>query len=225
MTADPEPLPSRSQLYWGAILVTIAHALWIAADPLLANEAWWDSECYLRNDNESAYGAIAFGPDHVVGLFFDLDSPRNPLRGERADDEGILLTGMPEKLVALAYEQLVPRLMFWGEGRAIVPITAAFWSNGDDLTSAEPWSEVIKHGAHLVATEVRAPDEALTELQENYQLSEGQVALLWSLYRRRREAPQVHIILNDHERATLLDKGGDGLRECRTLLAAVGITA
>ncbi len=51
MTMARNDFPSRERLWRGAALATIAHAIFIAADPALSWELSWDGPNYSRQDS------------------------------------------------------------------------------------------------------------------------------------------------------------------------------
>lgn len=50
-------------------------------------------------------------------------------------------------------------------------IATAFWSAGEYLTAAFPWSDVFRNGAHIVRVELLPDSAALKDWQERYQAS------------------------------------------------------
>ncbi|HMN13382.1 MAG TPA: hypothetical protein PKD55_13760 [Bellilinea sp.] len=77
--ATDKTFPAIQDLWRGALLNTIAHAIWIAADPLLAYEVGWNGKNYLRQDSMGTSSAIHFADSStVVGTFFASGSIYNP---------------------------------------------------------------------------------------------------------------------------------------------------
>jgi hypothetical protein len=189
----------------------------------LAYEVAWYGSNYCRNDSQGTEGVIAFAEPRLVGVFFDVHSLRSPFRSGRVFDERPFFAGAPHDLLALAHEQAMSFILQEYQGASVPLITAAFWSEGERLTAAEPWPAVVEHGAHLVAIEVMETDQAMAELENNYALSPGQMTLVRALYSRKRAAPDMPVVLTERERGILLSAGAAGLDESRVLLQAIGI--
>jgi PIN domain nuclease of toxin-antitoxin system len=76
MTIQHSGFPQRVQLWRGALLTTIAHAMWVTQYPELAYEVSWDGLFYSRQNTQGTYGTIAFVKNGLVGVFRDDRSPR-----------------------------------------------------------------------------------------------------------------------------------------------------
>lgn len=225
MNTDQEAFPHPLQLWRGAILSTIAWAIWVAHHPFFTGELSWDGPNYVLDNSQGTKGTITFAEDRIVGAFFDLHSSRSPFRS-MSNDYALApyFVGMPLDLLTLAYEQTLQYLVEELEGTQKPIITAAFWSDHGHLTATEPWPEVIKHGAHIVRKETMEMEEAIAAWQEDCELSSIQVDLLRSLFTRKIEAPNDPLILGRQDRDVLTSDGDEGLEGSRELLAAVGIT-
>lgn len=77
---ENQAYPLISTLYNGLILRTIAHAVWIVSNPILAYSYWWEDSSFLINNSSGIRGAITFDDKHeqVVGVFFDEESENSP---------------------------------------------------------------------------------------------------------------------------------------------------
>ncbi len=222
MQDEQDIFPQKAQLWRGAILHTIAHAIWIASDPSLANILSWDGFNYNRQDDLGSRGTVTFMEDYVVGVFFDEHSARNPYHRGDAYDMQPFFKGMPPNLLTIANEHALQYVVDDYKGETVPVITASFWSNGEYLTAAEPWQGVLTNGAHLVSTEIMETDDALAEWQIEYEFSAPQVALVQRLYQKRLAA-ETSVILNGQDRDEITTDGDEGIDEARELLVAVGI--
>ena len=223
MRLRPNEFPRIAELRQGIILATIAHAIWIAADAELAYELGWDGPNYLRQDGQGTRGTITLTEAGIVAAFRDDDSPRTPWRPGVEHSLDQLLNGMPENVRLIAEQHTLQYLMDEWEGLVRPVITAAFWSTGDHLTAAEPWQDVVTHGAHLIGTELMGAEDAIIAWQEGLELSSAQVHLLRSLYSRKLDSPDTPISLESWEYDILVSAGSKGLHESRDLLAVIGI--
>jgi hypothetical protein len=215
--------PERDRLWPGAVLGTIAHSFWVAANPDFANEQSWDKSNYSVQDSQGTRGTVTFAGDDVVAAFRDENSPRSPFRSGLQYDLRAYFEGIPDGLYALAEKEALQYVLDEYEGKTVPVITAAFWGEGDRLTAAEPWKDVVANGAHLLNTQLMDPDEAMEEWVSAYELTGEQAGLMRSLFDRKTKDPQGTITLNDDEVAVLTAGGNDGETEARELLAGIGI--
>lgn len=222
MDIQDKGFPHRVQLWRGAILATIAHAMWVTSYPTLAYELSWDGPYYSRQDIKRTRGTIAFVENGLVGVFRDDTSPRAPWNGSEQYSVEDGLEGLPDRLAEPA-ETALRHMLDEHTGVTEPIMTAAFWSDGDVTSAAEPWSDVLVHGAHLVRTEAMETDEALSEWQAQYEWSEQAMALLTGLFTRRMAISGTPVVLNDEEYEQLVANGRNGLSEARELFAAIGI--
>jgi len=214
---------SAADLRKGCLLSTIAHAIFIAHNVELAHEQSWDGINYNIQDTQGALGTITFAKAGVVGAFFDLHSPRNPLTAEVSYDLDALLAEMPAGLRKLAEDEALQYLIQDLNGAEMPVITAIFWEEDGRLVSMEPWTDVLLNGAHLIETQLLPEAGAIDVWRSHYGFSQSQVALLQSLFTRKLAASELPLVLTIAEKAELLRKGSEGLDQTRELLAGVGI--
>jgi hypothetical protein len=207
----------------------IAQAIWVAPDARRAFYLSWDGSNFNINTGSGEHLSVSFTPERVVGAAYDIHSPRYPFRthyrpfGGDHYDPLAYVAGAPAAVVALAQAKPLRYLMDELQGVLQPIVTAAFWSEGELLAAAEPWPQVVEHGAHVLRIELLEPDAALPEWENEFGFSEAQVRLLASLFQRRLAAPDGQIWLTAEERRLLTAEGEAGVDESRALLAAVGI--
>lgn len=227
MTNIEEQVPDRKQLWSGAILASIVHAIMMVEYSDISHEQSWDGMNYSVQNSMGSRGTITFSGDKVVGVFFDEDSPRNPFNADTGYDLDNLLKGIPTDLRSLAQEEALQYVLQEYKGKDVPVITAAFWSEGGDLAAAEPWPQVFNHGAHLIRIQLMDTEEALARWKEEYEMSPLQVTLARSLYKRKMAAPNSQIELEGWERHSLMDKEDEADTEViearRELLTALNI--
>jgi hypothetical protein len=215
---------SATQLWNGCILTTIAHAIFTAHHPELANEQSWDGINYNIQDSEGALGTVTFSPKGTIGAFFDAHSPRNPFSsGEQGYDLSARIAEMPPELKVIAEEETLQYLLQDYNGQETSLITAVFWSEDGNLVAAEPANEVFSNGAHLIQTQLKETDEAIEVWRGHYGLTPEQVELLRSLFASKAAAPNSNLVLDDAQRKALAQEGSEGLDQSRDLLAGIGI--
>ena len=226
MSDAPSAFPDRATLWRGAILGTIAHAIWVAADPSLAVLQQWDGLNYSLNDAAGARGTVTFTPERLVAAFRDehsLSRAAPPLRGTGRYAAEYYFADAPEAAVALARAEALQFLFDTYQGVDQPVVTAAFWSEGPTLKAIEPWPAVVEHGAHLLRIQLLPTDQAVSAWESEYELSGAYVALLRTLFERRMTTPDGTVPVTREERMALTAAGEDGLEESRALLAAIGI--
>jgi hypothetical protein len=215
---------TQSDLWRGAILVTIAHSIFTSGHPELAHEQSWDPPNYNVQDSQGSLGTVTFGDEGTVAAFFDLHSPRNPLATQEPYKVDDRLAEMPTNLRALAREEALQYLLQDYKGEKVPLITATFWSEGDRLVAAEPWPSLLTNGGHLVESHLRPVQEAIREWQSQYGFSPAQVSLLRSLFERKLATENGSVVLTPAERNSLVTGGDEGLELSRELLSSIGIT-
>jgi len=168
-------------------------------------------------------GTITFAEEGTVGVFFDAHSPRSPFLSGTDYDLRSFFTGMSDELFSLVQQEALQYVLDDYRGALVPIITAALWSAEECLAAAEPWREVVTHGAHLVRIQVMEPDAAMVEWQQEYEMPSSQATLMRSLFHRRIAIPSSPITLADSERDIVTSEGDEGLDQSRELLAAIGI--
>ncbi len=225
MKMRQETFPKLSQLWRGATLRTIAHAISLAHDPTLSYEVFWENLNYTRQDSAGSRGAITFAENYAVGAFFDEHSSRNPFRSANPGgyDLASFFVGIPVEQLSRLQEETLQYLVEEYGGELKPVITSAFWSEEESLSAAEPWDEVYRHGAHLIRIEIMDEEAALAALQSEYEFPASQMTLLHSLFTRRVTGFDNHLILDQSEYATLTFNGIIGLDESKRLLETINI--
>lgn len=228
-TAMDSNFPTKAQLWNGAMLATIAHAIFTASHPELSHELSWDGLNYNRQNSQGSRGTITFANDgRVVGVFFDKDSPRNPfpLSSVTSDyDLNFFFRGIPQDLWQLANEEALQYVLDEYKGKTAPVITAAFWAGpAQHLEAAESWNDVLANGASLIAAELMQTETAMAHWQAECEFSARQLLLLKSLHTKKMSAPDSSIRLESWEAAILLaSKNVEGISESRSLLKAINI--
>lgn len=216
---------SKTRLYEGAILCTIAHAIWVMAHPLLAGEKGWDGPNYYLTNGSGDYGAITFTEQIAVGAFFDVHSTRSPHRDD-ADGRyhpSRYFSAAPPEVWDLAQREALEYLRFAFLDPELPLVTAVFWSEGERLIAGEAWPEVVAHGGHLIETHLLPVGQAILALQQNHRFTDDQVGVLGEVYRRKIAQPGAVTHLTRDEERIVLSYGDAGREASVAILAAIGI--
>jgi hypothetical protein len=223
MTSEPNALPSKSVLWRGVLLGTIAQAIRVMGDLTFTHEQSWDPPNYSVQNSMGARGTITFAHEKVVGVFFDEDSPRNPFATKAPYSLGEYTQHMPLDIEALAQQEALQYVLEDTESGPTAIITSAFWSTDDRLVSFEPWEQVLSNGAHIVELQFLEAREAIPRWQETYDFTDIQTDLLIAIFERRSLNVGIPIQLSNQERQAFISKGDEGYEDARDLLAAIGI--
>lgn len=214
--------PPATQLWRGALLGTIAHALWLVQHPEFAHEQSWDGPNYSVQNSSGSRGTVTFAETTIVGVLFDEESERNPFRSGAKYDRGRFFVDIPPEVFALAEAEALQYVVQEHQGRVMPVITTAFWSTDGTLTAAEPWRNVMEHGGRLLQLQLTNTEQAITAWQGEYTFSMQHVQVLRSLFERRIHTADA-VLVEPDEHAILFADGTHGIEECRELLAGINI--
>lgn len=190
MTLAGIDYPQQHSLFTGALLGSIAHAVFVAKSPDFSHEQSWDGYNYSVQDSAGSRGTVAFStrnPAMFVAVFFLESSNRNPFRSNREYQLEPFLRGIPEELRPLADSEALQYVLQEYQGRPTPIITAAFWSDGRQqrAVGAESWRDIFGHGACLIQNQLLPTDAALSRWQTEYDFSARETNLVRVLYERK----------------------------------------
>ncbi len=216
--------PLVQDLRTGAILRTIAHAIFVASNPTLAYEVSWDGPNYLRNNSMGTRGVVTIKNDALIGAFSDIHSSRSPFRfGEKEYDINMFFRGIEPSLFSMAQVETLSYLIEEYHQKVAPAVTSAFWSSGDYLVGAESWDTIFENGAHLIKTELLPTHKAIPLIEEDYEFNAKQAGLLKSLFRRRMDS-ESPLTLTSDELQVLFAEGREGIEVSKTLLKSINIS-
>lgn len=109
------------------------------------------------------------------------------------------------------------------EGVAQPVITSAFWSSGLFLTAAKSWTDVLNNGARVIETELMNFEQALEEIDIDYEFSPEQLHLVKDLFIHKMSEPDKLLVLNESQQSIMLTEGSDGLEQAAQLLQSINI--
>ncbi len=176
--------PRTSVVWPGTILASVVNATMTAAYPEYAPFHGWTTKTYWVQGGDGRYGAITFGDPSLVGVFFSAASDRNPFQRPEIYTIDPFFRGCPRFQRELAEQGA---LRCWRhEGFSGPCITTAFWDEGEYLAAADPWDDVLEHGADLVHIQLMEDvAQALMEWANDYDMSPSQVELSRSIFLQR----------------------------------------
>lgn len=227
MSISADVFPEQRLIWPGAMLGSIAHAIFVCRFPDFSNEQSWDGTNYNVQDSAGSRGTIAFAGDKFVGVFFYKSSKRNPFHSGSRYDLNRFFAGLPQDLRPLAHDEALQYLLQEFNGTTISVITSAFWGDGiiERATAAEPWADVFDHGAVLIQNQLLDGDFALTKWAADYELKPSEIALVKALFDRKMANPNKSIQLNESERLLWeeITSGQEGIEASRESFAEIGI--
>ncbi len=105
-------------------------------------------------------------------------------------------------------------------------MTAAFWSDldGPYVAAAEPWPEVVKHGAELVELQFTEEAAAFERIAVDFDLGLEELALLRPLFARRLAAKgSIRLSAAERELLGRAADGEEGLAACQESFGELAI--
>jgi hypothetical protein len=223
----PWDYPKCSRVWHGAILHSIVNATMLVDDPVYSAFLYWDDANYVLNGADGTYGTVAFegraGP--LVAVFFDAHSKLNPITCGFPYDVDSFFKGMQAPQRKIAYDRALRYNRQCWQGQAVSLVTAAFWDDGEFLTSAFSWQDVLDNGAHIMSTELMDPEMAITVWENDYLMSGTQVEFARSLFERRMANPDDGVDLSRSDLDWLEGSASypEAIDRCRDAFAAIKI--
>jgi len=218
--------PTTAVVRPGAILGTIVNSIMVAQLPELEYLRSWDGVNYNVNDGEGTFGTITFGKTCLVAAFFDVHSKKSPYRSATAYEISSFFEGMLDDHHKLLEGETLQFLLQNYQGKLVPLVTASFWDDGERLTGALPWDELLANGAEIVAVELMEnKDAALSVWEEQYDMSLEQVQLAQALFQRTMTMKQAQTELEDAEFRLLrsMAHSEEAIAACRRSFSTIGI--
>jgi len=210
---------NKTQIWQGCMLSSIAHAISVAQYPEFANEHSWDGDNYSTQDSQGGRGTITFNQHYCVAAFRDDNSSRIGKHKNALE----YLKEAPEEIQKLAESEALQYLLDDIDGSIIPVITTAFWCIEEEVYSQDPFHVMFKHGGFLLNKETMEIEAAIDELQEYHDMSEKQVYLLKSLFKRKISKPEEVIVLTQEEILMIEAEDEESLSESRISFEEIGI--
>jgi hypothetical protein len=200
-----KPFPKKSVVWKGAILGGIVNATMTAHSYNFNCFQHWSGNDYGLNGTDGREGFVCFegGPwtdeGRLVGVFFSAHSPRSPYHTDEFDIEAFF-EGCPDYQRSLAEQIIHPAMELLEKGNKTACLTTAFWDQGDYLTAADCWDEVMDNGVDLIDNEFIDDEElAYAAWQEDYGMSDEQLRFVRSLFERKIANPATTVELTNAE--------------------------
>lgn len=210
---------NKNDLWNGCMLAAIAHAIMVAHYPELSYEHSWDEINYNTIDGSGGRGTVTFHDQYCVAAF------RNDYIVRTEFSSAVdFFRGAPKEVLELANNETLQYLLEDEEdGVAIPSITSAFWGEKDKIFSLDSNVKLIQNGGYLLERQLMNYDSGLESWQEYYDMTEKQLKLLESIYKRKIANPNAKIKLTKDEISMIGTDDPEGLNESRISFEEIGV--
>lgn len=205
---------TRTQLWQGCILASVAHAVMVRKFPELNFEHSWDGFNYSMNDGMGCRGTITFATDYTVAAFRD-----DKLRPQPPED---FLDAKNTELIRIADNEALQYLLDDADGETKPVITSAFWGKNEALFAAFDADYLFSRGAALIRHQICSPEDAMAYWTEYYEMEQNEITLTRKLFCKKCNAPDEKLHL-DADDLKLLSENGNIHPECLISLSEIGI--
>jgi hypothetical protein len=210
---------NKQDLWQGCVLASIAHAINVAHFPELSHEHSWDGFNYNIQDSSGTRGTITFHPKYVVAAFRNESSERLLSPNNALD----YFKDSPEEVKELAERETLQYLLDEVGGKTVPVISTAFWGDNQVICSQDEFIQILENGGFLLEAQASDVETAIQELQDYYEMSEPQIKLLKSIFKRKIDAPSEIIVLTLEEVRMLESDDEEGLAESKISFEEIGI--
>lgn len=182
-----------TDLYYGCLFAAVIHAIMVGEYPELNYEHSWDGFNYSMNNSQGCVGTVTFHPQYIAAVFRD-NSKIIP--GKSAYD---YLYDIPGTIMQVAESETLQYVLEDVGGEAKPVITAAFWGTWEELTGSQAWDEIWENGAHILENQLLPHRQSLTQWDDYYGMTSGQMKLAESLLDRKLKSAGKAVFLTTDE--------------------------
>ncbi len=205
------------ELWQGCILMSIAHAMFIADAPELAYENSWDGRNYSLNNSQGSRGTITFNSDFYVAGF------RNDAVGTDGISANEYLAQAPKEIIELAEKEAFQYMLDEVKGEVRPSITTTLWGDRNRAFSSHPYDTMLERGGDLLAIPTLDIEAAFLACEENYEFTVDQLSLLKRLFYIKIKQPDDTIFLTQIDRDIIGANDAEGIFESKASFAEIGI--
>jgi hypothetical protein len=183
----------------------------------------WVGDVYQLNDWQGTSGVVVFFTSGAIGAFYDVHS-RHQWAWLLQNQESFF-RGMPADLRVIADKIALQYLLQEVDGRVVPLVTAVFWSAGERLSAAVPWTEFMENGGHILRTHLMEREAALAEWAEGYEMTAEEVEFAERVFDRKWTAKSSWIDLTESEARWVQEHAEkpEGMMQCRKSFAEIGV--
>lgn len=208
---------TRQNIWEGCILASIAHAVFIADAPDLAYEHSWDGDNYSTNDGQGSRGTVAFGQEVYAAGFRNDHLALNPVDAKQYFIEA------PDQVQQTAEQETLQYLLDEVDGEVRPVVTTVLWESEQHVFSSHPYDIMLERGADLLEVQASEYEAAIEFWEENYELTEQQLALVEKLYLLKLKDPIGRILLTEADIQSINGNDVEGIEESRISFSEIGI--
>lgn len=208
---------SYNELWQGCILVSIAHAIFVADAPELAHEISWDGFNYNMNNSQGSRCTITFHPDFFVAGFRNNQLSSDSLSAKDCFHQA------PQKVIGLAEQETLQYLLDDVNGETLPSITTAMWGDKNQVLSCHSFDEMLERGGALLEIQSMDPAAAFEACEEEYEFTEEQMTLLKKLFYLKIAQPNEAITLSQSDIDAIGSRNQEGINESRISFAEIGV--
>ncbi len=208
---------THHELWQGCMLVSIAHAIFVANAPELAYANSWDGFNYSMNDSQGSRGTISFFGDVFAAGF------RNDACSTDAVNTLGYFVQASEPVIELAEQETLQYLLVEDIGSVLPSVTTVLWGENGQVSSSHSFEEMLERGGHLLELQSMSPEQAFLACGEEYELTEAQLTLLKKLFQQKIDLPGKLIVLTPQEIAAIGAHKEEGIRESKISFNEIGI--
>ena len=131
---------TKTDIYSGCLIASIAHAVMTNIYPEFSYEQSWDGANYSIQNSSWMRGTITFENDFCVGAI------RNEMSGSVVGGEFIqeCMRSFPPNVASKAYEETLQYLLLENDGIVAPYVTSVFWADDNALYYEEKFVDNIK---------------------------------------------------------------------------------
>lgn len=188
---------TRNIIYYNCIFSSIAHAIMINMYPELSYEQSWDRINFSFNNGNGLRGTITFDKNECIGAI------RNENNTAINDIEKLkyLTRNIPSNLIDLAFEETFQYLLEVHKGTLVPSVTSVFAFDNSGIImniGDNDIEDLIWFNSDI--------NKLIEHCREYYAMTEEQIKLTISIFKRKLLSPNQALIINKYELINVFDK-------------------
>lgn len=182
---------SKSQVYSSCMLSAISHAIMTNKYPDLSYEQSWDDCNYLMN-NEKHRITVSFTNDYCVGAVRDYTCNGYAIK----NIDGISVDEIPLRVKQILTKETLQYLLENKNGIKIPVVSSIFWCNAEKLFFLSLDNNSNESDFNFILFCAMKLDKCLKYWTSYYEMNNDEVALILSLYEKRKQELYLPVFLD-----------------------------
>lgn len=186
---------TRSQLFQGCVISSIAHAIWSRNYPFAKFWHYWDGNYCHFNNLEGDFASISFCQDETVGVVFKKDhfQKKSLVTYQKCLEETLdIIPPIKKNIVEETIQYFIQNI----RGEEIPLITNIFWNSGNIMLTTVNKSDWEDFWLTFLNKQLMDFHSALLAFQDEYNLNAIEVDLLDYLAKKKIQTPNKIININ-----------------------------